>query len=222
MDKEQKKNNIIGFIVIIIVIGAIFYFTSKKTTDALPEQVIDENTSQEEVKETPTESPDKGASTTDSDQHQAYKDLLNKANDAYLKQDYTTQLSYLQQALKLEQNSNVYRSLYTAHKELKQYEDARAMIKKAVDLSKKYPNHWVEYASFEHLYMKSSFEVVSKIYLDALVATQNHLDLLTAYSAYLVEYKKYPEAITYLEKAIIAYPKNTAIYQAEIDRLKSL
>ena len=93
-------------------------------------------------------------------------------------------------------------------------------MKKALIADSRIVSNWVEYASFENNYVKASFDIVSKIYLEGLKDTKDNIDLLTNYAAYLTENKKYAEAITYLEKAITINPARKAVFQAEIENLR--
>lgn len=225
MNKKEITKSILVILGLAIVIGGLIVY--KKDIDKDIENIDLENT--EKVENTDTVDEDKEVikeenknSETNSNSLVKYQELITLGHQYYLKNDYKTALNYFNQAVALQKNDRIYRSLYSTYLALGDYENARKSIKNSVSFNSGIPNNWVEYASFENNYMKSSFDVVSKIYQDALKATKENIDVLTSYSAYLTENKKYAEAITYLEKAKLAKPANASIYQSEIDRLNTL
>ena len=107
MTQEQKKNNLIGLVILIVIIGAVFYFKPNKI--ATPEEIqeipiVEENNNTEEETKTENNSAEEPV-----DQ---YKILINAGHKAYLKNNYTEALNYFNQALKLQQNDRIYRSIY--------------------------------------------------------------------------------------------------------------
>lgn len=150
-----------------------------------------------------------------------YKDLIKKGHNLYLNKKYNDALLVFNEALILQKNDRIYRSLYTVYLELKDYKNAEIAIKNAILFNDSIANNWLEYAYFKEYYANASFEEVSDIYMRGLLATKDNIDLLTSYSRFLSENKKYSEAIKYLEKAININPKNEPVYQEEINRLRN-
>jgi len=221
--KPNISNKQVYIIAVFFLVAVLvfYYLYSKDDTKLVPEvkpEITNEVVNEElkEVEQSNTNEETKPSVSTE------VKALTQQAHELYLNEKYKEAVVILNKVLSLQKNEEIYRSLYTNYLALKDYPKAEDAIKKAINAKTSIPNNWNEYATFERYNMKASFGVVSAIYLDALKATNNHIDLLTAYSAYLSDEKKYSEAIVYLEKAITVYPANKVIYQAEIDRLKSL
>ncbi len=198
---------------ILLVVGGLSLFARKE---------------QAPVQERPAEIPTEiGTSTTSVVKEvkpapaPTYKELINKGHEFYLKGQYAQALPYLKKAVLLEQNDRIYRSLYSVYLGLKDYQNAENAIKKALIADSRIASNWVEYAYFENYYVKAPFDIVSKIYLEGLKNTKDNIDLITGYASYLVENKEYAEAIAYLEKAITINPARTAIFQAEIESLRT-
>ena len=212
MQLNSYKNYIIVLVLLVIVAGISFF--AKRGQVPTPEGVgIPTSEENQNVGTPKEESKVENIAPT-------YKELIAAGHELYKKEKYMEALVYFKKAEKIEQNYSIYRSIYSAYLGLKDYANAEISIKKVVDLSRGIPNNWLEYASFEYYSMKASFEVVSKIYEDALKATKDNINVITAYAAYLVENQKYEQAITYLEKAITIDPARKAVFQAEIDYLR--
>lgn len=207
MDSNQKYTYV--FVLLVIVAG-IFFLAKREPVLAPTEEPVEEVTQEvSNLEEKPAPAP----SLT-------YRELITKGHELYLKERYTEALTYFKKAASIEQNDRIYRSLYSAYLGLKDYKNAEIAIIKSLGINNGIPNNWLEYASFEHLYLKASFDVVSKIYLDGLKATKDDINLITAYASYLTENKKYNEAISYLEKAIIIDPSRQDTFQTEIEYLR--
>jgi len=211
----MSYKNYAYLVVILLIIGSLSFFARRGEAPTLPTDSLGQNEGVEAPPENPIPPP-----VTKPALAPTYKELITKGHEFYLKGQYTKALSYLQKAVLLEQNDRIYRSLYSVYLGLKDYQNAEMAMKKALIADSKLVSNWVEYASFENNYVKASFDVVSKIYLEGLKDTKNNIDLVTGYASYLTENKKYAEAITYLEKAIIKDPARKDIFQAEIESLR--
>lgn len=201
------KKYLFVFIIILVVFVALFVFLIK----------VDFNF-KEFISKINVFQKDK---TDESDTISQYKELIKKGHESYLAEKYEESLSYLKEAVSLQKNDRIHRSLFTVYLAMKNYPEAEKAIQNALKYNKSIPNHWVEYAQFEQYYMNASFEKVSAIYEEALIATKENIDVIVSYASYLVEKNQNQEAIKYLKKAIEVYPQNKDIYQAEIDRLSS-
>jgi len=204
--KKDAYKKLFYFLVLVLFFGGLFFFTNRTKA---PEEISSD---------LPLPGP---LLPGEGEVDPAYKELITKGHQLYLEEKYEEALVYFKQALRLEQNDRIYRSLYSSYLGLKDYKNAEIAIKKAASgINKGIPNNWLEYAFFEVSYMKASFEIVSQIYLDALKATDNNIDIITGYASYLVEMKKYDEAIKYLELAITVDSARKSTFQAEIDYLR--
>ena len=202
-------------IVVLLIIGGLSFFARRSVA---PEQLSDiQGQSLQEPEITPIKDTAKLAPVS----APTYKELITKGHEFYLKGQYTEALPYLKKAVLLEQNDRIYRSLYSVYLGLKDYQNAEMAMKKALIADSRLASNWVEYAYFENYYVKASFDIVSKIYLEGLKDTKDNIDLVTSYAAYLAENQKYTEAIAYLEKAITIDPARKSIFQAEIESLRA-
>lgn len=231
-NKDSGKYLVIGAVLLVLLGGFFMAYNKRGEISAPPQENVENTNIQSGVgqdnsdglvtdgssttTENSSEAVDEEENTTDE-----YKALIQKGHELYLAGKYSEALVYFNQAVGLQRNDRIYRSLYTSYLALKNYPEAEKAIRNSVKYNTTIPNNWVEYASFENLYMQASFESVSQIYQDALKATKENIDVVTAYAAYLTEQKKYEEAITYLEKAKSIYPANSSVYQKEIDYLKT-
>ena len=207
----MSYKNYTYLVVILLVVGGLSFFAKKGETpvqiEEEPAEIVQDAPSEEIVKPVSAPAP-------------TYQELITSGHALYLKGQYIQALPYFQKAALLEQNDRIYRSLYSVYLGLKDYQNAEMAMKKALIADSRIVSNWVEYASFENNYVKASFDIVSKIYLEGLKDTKDNIDLLTNYAAYLTENKKYAEAITYLEKAITINPARKAVFQAEIENLR--
>src|SRR3989344_4728637 len=213
------KKYIVALVLLLIVVVGIFLFAKRGQAPDVINEVVKQ---EEEIKVPKNENIEVPATPTNAVSSTTYKELITAGHKLYLQEKYAEALPYFKKALMLEQSDRIYRSLYSVYMGLKDYTNAEISIKKSVTINRQIPNNWLEYASFENYYKKASFDVVSKVYLDGLKATKDHIDLITNYAGYLTENKKYTEAITYLEKAISIDSSRKDIFQTEIDNLRTL
>lgn len=118
-------------------------------------------------------------------------------------------------------NSNIistYSSLIAA---MGDKETALVYIDKAIELYGAESNYWLWKIDLEKE-LNSSVTNIEQVYKDALTKTDNDLNIVVSYAQFLESQKRYTESISYWEKAITIYPTNKSVYQAEIERLKSL
>lgn len=67
---------------------------------------------------------------------------------------------------------------------------------------------------------KDDLTKVDSTYLDAIKATDDHIDIITMYAASLARQGRKEDAIKYWKLAQTVLPSRTNIYQQEIDSLK--
>lgn len=99
-------------------------------------------------------------------------------------------------------------------------EGALPYIDDAIMLAPETPELWrlkIDMLSEIH---KNDLKAVDSAYLDAIEATDNHIDVITMYAASLSRQGRKEEAINYWKLAQTVLPSRTNIYQQEIDSLK--
>jgi tetratricopeptide (TPR) repeat protein len=89
--------------------------------------------------------------------------------------------------------------------------------KRAVDLDKTVPEYWLAYID---LSAKESADFVKNLYQQALQNTENNINIITAYAAFLEKIGDKQGAIEQWQKATQSNPQKKAEYEMEIKRLQ--
>ena len=162
------------------------------------------------------------AVTTQIPSQDAVNQLFNEAAKKQVQSDWLGAQQSIEQALKLDPKNpylmQTYASLLANRGDVT---GAMIWIDKALAIKFDEPNFWYLKIELATVLSKSNFNNISDVYLRALEATNNNIDMITSYARFLGQADKGQESITYWQKAIELYPANKATYQAEIDRLKA-
>ncbi|MFZ2152233.1 MAG: tetratricopeptide repeat protein [Minisyncoccia bacterium] len=232
MQKEMLKKYLTPVVIGIVLVGGIvFYFSTRNTTEIVEtsqntETIVDtesENTTVSSTQNTNQNPSGVVANNVDitTTQPQVNK-LFTQAVAQEAKGDYVGAKASLDAALKLQPNDPYVTSYYASlYFHMKDYASALVWIDKALALSK-YTNPAFWYIKFDIVKAQSNNDpkIVEPVYRDAIVKTKGDINMVTAYASWLGSIGEKSKAIAQWEKAIEIYPKNKAVFEAEIALLK--
>ena len=117
------------------------------------------------------------------------------------------------------QNYVGYFALFQVLQEMNDNQSALSSIKKVMEIKPENPANWRSYITFEKERLHASNPELNSLYIEALAKTHSNIDIITVYAQFLESIGNLQESKEYWQKAIIAFPPNTSLYQVEIDRL---
>lgn len=149
---------------------------------------------------------------------------IDKGDKAYLAQNYGQAATYYQQAIDYGRKEMGYvrlSRLYTATGEI---EKALDYLDKAIELNPTSTDHQVSKLALMDEKTEATFSELKSVYLEGLekVNSTTKINLVTTFARMAENNQQYQDAIGAWEEAKTLYPDRADIYQAEIDRLKSL
>jgi len=216
MSVMNKKNAIIIIFLLTISVFVLVYINKQRS---IPNSNIDQ-TNVEEVKDNNTSNVETSTEKSlDPVSVTKFEQLKNQAHEFYKQGKYEEALLTIRKAMEIEKNDRVYMSLYGIQLALKNYPESEKAIKMSLALNPGIVSNWIEYASFERYYMKSSIENVSAVYEKALLVTKNDINIVINYASYMRDVGQKVKSIELWKKAIDMNPENKSVYQAEIDLL---
>ncbi|MBX4204973.1 MAG: tetratricopeptide repeat protein [Candidatus Doudnabacteria bacterium] len=112
-----------------------------------------------------------------------------------------------------------YAALSQVQQERGNYEGAKESIKTAISKQSTNPQYWKNYAQLEIQYLHASNDIISALYSEAVVKTNNNIDIITTYADWLEKAGNLQGSKEYWQKAIVINPAGKKIYQAEIDKI---
>lgn len=105
--------------------------------------------------------------------------------------------------------------------EAEKYEDAKSVLKQALDKNIESSELWTRYIdSFKVKDFNS--EEIKNLYEQALEKTQRNIDILTQAAVFYEQQKDFKKAIEFWEEAGEKNPAGLKLYQQEIERLKTV
>jgi tetratricopeptide (TPR) repeat protein len=95
-------------------------------------------------------------------------------------------------------------------------------IQKAIELSPTNADYYKKMITIKKDRFGADSEELNGLYVDALVKTNNHIDIVTSYAKFAEESGKTLVAYEYWQKAIEIYPESASVYKKEMERLKKM
>lgn len=153
-------------------------------------------------------------------QDQRYEWLMFKSFQLFGLGKLQESMDYLIQASVLKpENPNPYVMMYTVQMDMQDNKGAHVNIKKALSLNPLSADAWKKYILLEKERFKAGEEQLINIYNEALVKTNNHVDVTSSYAVYLESIGRLQPAVDQWKKAIEQNPSKQAVYEQEINRL---
>lgn len=122
------------------------------------------------------------------------------------------------------QDANPYIALYQVQFDMNDNKGAKASIKKSLELKNDSADIWKKYIGLEIDRFEISNEKADGLFQQAIEATKNNssqIDIITTYAQFLETVGNIQGAIDNWQKAIQLNNSNSAVYEQEIQRLKS-
>lgn len=207
----------------VIVVIAFFVFTSKTAGNKLPQKQRQLTEEQKKVYEDKIEKNREYLRTfVISDEFKA----IEAANvNIFIAQQYYG-LGELQKAKEAyEEALRVYPNFEQAlvglslvYGEAEKYEDAKSVLRQALDKNIGSPELWTRY--IDSFKVKDyNFEEIKNLYEQALEKTQRNIDVLTQAAVFYEQQKDFKKAIEFWEEAGEKNPAGKELYKREIERL---
>lgn len=236
LNKEKMKTRVIGLIVILALAGGIYYSKSsmKEPVEDSPSPdseitPVEDSPSQEVTPKEEVSTESSNASTNTKPEivtadNTKFNTLLQEGSKAFMDKNYSLAIKTYNEALAIDASDVVYIRLYGVYNAQGDIKKAEEMLNKAIAKNPSYTEYWNTKLIFLDQKTNTSFDELKKIYTDGLnkVDSRTKLNLVTVFARIAESNKEYAEAITAWQKAIELYPTSKAVYQAEIDRLKTL
>ncbi len=134
---------------------------------------------------------------------------LAKARNEYLIAAKLMPLAYTSQT-----------ALFAVYLEMKDIASAGIAIKKAVDLAPDKPDTWRKYIAFKQQQLDASNKEIGVLYQEALLKTNNNIDIVVLYARFLGQTGDYAKAINFWQMAISINSNMKDIYNQEIRSLE--
>lgn len=223
MNKEQKVGIII---LIIIVLGLVYFNTSKKGGEAQVAEPVLEDSTQDLLKDETSDVSKAPVKTTvpATSAKDSFNSAMTKGNTAFLAKNYDEAIRFFKEALNYKDADTAYFRLYDVYNAQNNIDEARVYLEKAIQKNPAYTEYWTTKLTFLDEKTSVSYLDLKKIYEDGLlkVNSQTKVNLVTTFARVAEANKQYGEAAFYWGYAKELLPANSAIFQAEIDRLHTL
>lgn len=120
-------------------------------------------------------------------------------------------------------NATPWAELFLAENSMRDYENARTHLQKAIDLNPGAPQYWRWYIDLEREQFAATNLQLETIFIEALQKTGESVDMIALYAVFLEKQKSnLAEAVVQWKKAIDKNPAQKSEYEAEILRLQNL
>ncbi|MEX2052390.1 MAG: tetratricopeptide repeat protein [Candidatus Paceibacterota bacterium] len=235
--KEQKRNLVIALVIVVLLIAGIIYAEMNRRSageGGINAPVLDENNENREnsenanTEESAGEEPAPTVDTGDvkiTDTNKAKFDLaLKQGSEAFLAGNYAQAIVYYNQALTYKNSDVVYIRIFTVYNVQGNIAEAIKAIDTAIKLNPKYTDYWNTKIAYLDEKTSASYAELKVVYTAGLakVDPKTKINLVTSFARVSETNGQITDAISLWEYAKNLYPQNSALYQAEIDRLKSL
>ncbi|MBP9852049.1 MAG: hypothetical protein KBC67_02185 [Candidatus Pacebacteria bacterium] len=233
------RNTIIGLVAVVAIGGGIYYY--KKTMMPAEQVAIDTEVISEEGNATTAESTineaaaatssaastgvnTATASADESLDSQRFNNAMTNARIAVGQKDYRVALKQYNLALKYQNVDTVYIGLYVVYGAQGNWTEARKNLDKAIALAPTNADYWRWKLTLLDEKTDTPYEALVSLYDDGMkkVDTAYKVNLVTQF-ARVAEYNgRINDAIAQWELAKTIIPEYKAMYQSEIDRLKTM
>ncbi len=225
-------NIVIGVIAAVLIVGGFFYYKSIKNPDieekttGLPESTENNGAAggEEALEPSSSGANDPQIRIVAPPEKAKFDTAMSNGNKAFLSGNYSQAIVYYSEALTYNKTDVVHARLFAAYSAQNDTIKAQTAIDTAISLNPKYTDYWNYKLIFMDQKTDASYSDLKKIYTEALskVDSKNKVNLVTHFAEIAESNGQKSEAISLWEYAKNLYPANTALYQAEIDRLRAL
>lgn len=164
------------------------------------------------LQDNPDAKPEDRYNTTMTKGHNLYGlGKLSQAKDTYLRASEI-----------MPENYSAYVALCAVEVDMLDNDSALTHIRKAIELSPKNPDVWIRFIELKRDRFGASNEELNGLYVDAVVKTDNNINLLTSYAQFAEKAGNLQTAYEYWQKAAETNKENSKTYLAEAARVKAL
>lgn len=231
MNKKEIVKSILIILALGVIVGGLIVYKKQINKDI--ENIDLEN--KEEVADTDVVDVDKEEVKTNDkyltntknptiDTDTRFNENLALGSTAMNSKDYTKALEYFNKALTYKNSDLAYARIFSVYSAKGEWANALTTIDKAISLNPSYTDYWNSKLTLLDDKMTTSFEGLKSVYEQGLVKVDNRtkVNLVTNFARIAENNQKIDEAISAWNYAKAIYPDRSSIYQAEIDRLKTL
>lgn len=228
----KQRNLIMAVLAIVLIVGGIYYSKQRNLSNSLlveyPEGEVDKDFSSIPPQSGIPQEGNTGQSATSTSASteltlkQKFDLVMKNASKASLKGDYVLALKYYNDALLLKKSDVVYSGMFNVYSAQQNWVKAEETINNALEINPKYTEYWKWKLTLLDERTSATFTDLKKIYEEALIKSDRRTKInLITHFATIAEYSgEKGEAISLWEYAKEINSIKSAIYQAEIDRLK--
>lgn len=215
----MNRDKILKFVipVTVILLGFLFFlFISYEKQESIetpiekPVEVIEEKKDQDIVPQ-----------TTKSDTQTLFNQKMLEARTFFGKGDYKSAVSSYNQALGITKSEHAYSGLFSAESAQKNYQNAEKAILLAIKENPGNSDYWNWYLLLLKDALNASRSKLDTVYSDAYNKVSNKINIVTQYARILESLGDKEGAIKEWQKAINLNPSMQAVYQSEIDALRT-
>ena len=228
MDQQKINYLIIGAVVIFLLVLGVYYYQTKEKLDILPNNV--ENTVLNNP--SPTLPEGEGANTLSpinpplgggqGEVSAKFNTVMDNARLAFRNKDYFQAITYYKKALTYQNTDTPYSGLFYVYVVQGTWAKALEALDSAIKINPLFVDYWKSKIEVLSEQTSATFQDLKDIYNEGLIKVdpKTKIDLITFFATMAENIGQKSEAITVWEYAKQVYPTNSAIYQAEIDRLQ--
>ena len=231
---QEQKNIFIASAFAILIVGGIFYF-KKRGEPALPEEIetaVEENkVSKDDTELTKEEILQNEVNKANAEELKAqeavkkikWETAMKSATSAFGKGDYDRAIAFYNEALSYyKDRDEPYSGLFSVYNVQNNVDQARVAIEAAIRLNPLFTEHWKSKLILLDEKTNVSFADLKKVYEEGILKVDpvTKGNLVVYFASMAGRNGEKAEAVSLWEYAKELYPDNSAIYQAEIDRLQ--
>lgn len=222
MNKNKIAYISIGAIALATLV--IYYVKNDTISNALNRDEVELAANTEVDQNTESDGSVAVASAAASQTNNKFYTAMKNARKAFNASRYSEAVTQYKKAIKYSENDTAYAGLYTVYSAQNRWADAELMLDKAIELNPQFTDYRKWKIGIMDEKTNASFDELVAVYEIALleVNPDSKINLVTYFAGVAERNGQYSYAVMYWKYAMILFPDNTAMYQAEIDRIQAL
>lgn len=232
MEMNNKKYTFIAIVLLVVVVVVVGFFVSRggesSQEDTTPVNLItyrDPQLTDEEKQpffDSIKQSEEKLASLPADSKAEIYQQWLNIAANYVPLGEYAKSLEAYKKASDAVPGEELaYYGAATVEEKMQDYASAKRDVKKALEIRPDNTDYWRFYITLSQERLGATPEEMEQLFAESLIATRDHINMVTIYAKYLAEQKEYVKAIEQWRRAQELNPDGAEIYESEITDIKN-